>query len=390
MPRLKLLAALAIEDEPTFGLMLRKLTDLPSQLGERELDTLPQMMLVSDLLRCLREQTPRPQLSIFLEEGVNQRQGHSRLLFHLANASERTASEANTTSEANLPSPTKSSSYPSHPVMVPPHLRDLLLQHGLNSGNASPLQNSGLVVGLALRKDLQPAQIETLITSLNVPTKEQLMADLELEKQKARDVLDKIFPSTVVQQLEDGASAIYDYYPSTTILFSDMVGFTTMSKDMDARELVTFIDDVFGRMDRLCEKHGVEKIKTIGDAYMAAAGVPMACDDHAARIANLAMDILELYREIARADGADKLNARIGIHSGPVVGGVIGLNKFAFDLWGDTVNVASRMESTGIPGEIQVSVATRELLPENFITHIRGHVAMKGHSSIETFLLRGR
>ena len=374
MPRLTLLAALAIEEETSFALMLRKLTDLPRQLQERELDTLPQLMLVSDLVRCLREQLPRPQVSIFLEEGVAQRRGHSRLLFHLA----------------SLPPEEPGNQGEPEALTVPPHLRELLEQHQLPQGAASPLQAGGIAVVVPLRQPLAPPQIEALITALNVPTKERLMADLELEKQKARDVLDKIFPSTVVQQLEDGASAIYDYYPTTTILFSDMVGFTTMSKDMDARELVTFIDDVFGRMDRLCEKHGVEKIKTIGDAYMAAAGVPLPCDDHAARVADLAMDILELYRELSMGDGASALNARIGIHSGPVVGGVIGLNKFAFDLWGDTVNVASRMESTGIPGEIQVSVATRELLPANFITHIRGHVAMKGHSSIETFLLRGR
>ena len=370
MPRLRLLAALPIEDEPTFGLILRKLTDLPRLLQERSLDTLPQMMLVSDLLRSLREQSPRPQLSVFLEEGVAQRRGQARLLFHLADA--RGEEEGG------------------EPMVAPSHLRGLLAQHRLDPNTASLPQHNALVVEVPLRQRLQPEQIDRVSDALNVPTKERLMADLEMEKQKARDVLDKIFPSTVVQQLEDGASAIYDYYPHTTILFSDMVGFTTLSKDMDARELVTFIDDVFGRMDQLCEKHGVEKIKTIGDAYMAAAGVPVACDDHATRIANLAMDILELYQELSSRDGASALNARIGIHSGPVVGGVIGMSKFAFDLWGDTVNVASRMESTGIPGEVQLSINTRELLPANFITHIRGHVAMKGHSSIETFLLRGR
>ena len=377
MPRLKLLATLAIEDESTFALMLRKLTELPRQLQERELDTLPQMMLVSDLLRCLREQSDRPQLSIFLEDGVAHRRGHSRLLFHLANSS---AAHADADANTN----------PATPLAVPAHLHDLLTQHRLEPSAASPLHNSGLVITVPLRATLLPDQMQTLITALNVPTKERLMADLELAKQKARNVLDKIFPSTVVQQLEDGASAIYDYYPSTTILFSDMVGFTSLSKDMDARELVTFIDTIFGRMDRLCDKHGVEKIKTIGDAYMAAAGVPVACEDHAARIAHLAMDFLELYQEIAIGEGTSRLNTRIGIHSGPVVGGVIGLNKFAFDLWGDTVNIASRMESTGIPGEIQMSIATRNLLPNHFVTHIRGHVAMKGHSSIETFLLRGR
>lgn len=374
MPRLKLLAALAIEDDAAFSLMLRKLTDLPAQLLAREIDTLPQLMLVSDLLRCLREQTSQPHLSIFFEEGAAQRRSSSNLLFHLAGA------------DPSLDEDTEQTQL----VTIPQHLRELLKLYGLAQTSSTPFQDNSVVVTVPLRNSLTQNQIETITTALNIPTKDRLMADLEREKQKARGVLDKIFPSTIVRQLEDGASAIYDYYPSTTILFSDMVGFTTMSKDMDARELVTFIDDVFGRVDRLCEKHGVEKIKTIGDAYMAAAGVPTACSDHAARVANLAMDILDLYNEISTNHPTGKLDARIGIHSGPVVGGVIGLSKFTFDLWGDAVNVASRMESTGIPGEIQLSLATRELLPPNFVTHIRGHVAMKGHSSIETFLLRGR
>jgi class 3 adenylate cyclase len=373
MPRLKLLAAIAIEEEATFSLILQKFTELPQQLQARGLDTLPQLMLVSDLLRCLRDQFTHPQVSIFLEEGIALRRGTCRLLFHLASAT--VTEEENQQGEQ---------------MIIPNYLQDLLALHQVDPSPYRLFQDNSVVVCLPLHKSLDQDQIRSLTVNLNVPTRERLMADLELEKQKARGVLDKIFPSSVVRQLENGASAIYDYYPSTTILFSDMVGFTTMSKDMDARELVTFIDDVFGRIDRLCIKHGVEKIKTIGDAYMAAAGVPISCEDHAARIAHLAMDILELYQELSARETSGALNARIGIHSGPVVGGVIGLNKFTFDLWGDTVNVASRMESTGIPGEIQLSACTRELLPANFIAHIRGHVAMKGHSSIETFLLRGR
>lgn len=370
MPRLKLLAGLTIEDEESFSLLLQKLSDLPAQLGEREINALPQIMLVTDLLRCLREQQPQPQLSIFLEEGVALRHGRCRLLFHLSGAGAPASSA----------------------MVVPPYLQELLRRHDPGSGCAIPLppDQSAVVVALPLGRTPEPQRLEAVIAALNVPTRERLMADLEQEKQRARDVLHKIFPSSVVKQLEAGANAIYDYYPTTTILFSDMVGFTSMSKNMDARELVTFIDSIFQRMDRLCLRHGVEKIKTIGDAYMAAAGVPSACSDHAERIAHLAMDIQELHRDLICSYASGGLDARIGIHSGPVVAGVIGLNKFAFDLWGDTVNVASRMESTGIPGEIQISIATRELLPANFITHIRGHVAMKGHSSIETFLLRGR
>lgn len=360
MPRLELLATLAINDESSFELLLSKLSDLPSLLGEREIDLLPQLMLVTDLLRDMRRQNADPQLSIFLEHAPESRRHRCQLLLHI-----------------NTPH--------ADAISIPGHLRSLLAHHH------SPLdREAAAVVRVALHRPPHPEELEALIAALNMPTRERLMADLELEKKKARDVLHKIFPASVVQQLEEGVNTIYDYYPSTTILFSDMVGFTNMSKNMDARELVTFIDDVFQRIDHLCMRHGVEKIKTIGDSYMAAAGVPHACHDHATRIANLAMDIQALHHELSRSEGASNLNVRIGIHSGPVVAGVIGLNKFSFDLWGDTVNVASRMESTGIPGEIQISIATRELLPANFITHIRGHVAMKGHSSIETFLLRGR
>ena len=370
MPRLELLASLAIDDEASFELLLSKLSGLPRSLQERDIDLLPPILLITDLLRCLRRQSITPQLSIFLERMAQSRAAPGQLLFHISTAAEAAVFVA---------------------ASIPEHLRALLELHRPRSATAFPAEDSDtLVVALPLRRIPEPERLEALIATLNLPTKERLMADLEREKQKARDVLHKIFPSSVVQQLEDGANAIYDYYPATTILFSDMVGFTTLSKDMDARELVTFIDDVFQRIDRMCMQHGVEKIKTIGDSYMAAAGVPTTCSDHAERIAHLAIDIQELHRELSRGIGTGRLDARIGIHSGPVVAGVIGLNKFSFDLWSDTVNVASRMESTGIPGEIQISVATRELLPTNFITHIRGHVAMKGHSSIETFLLRGR
>lgn len=361
MPRLTLLATLDLESEGSFQLLLNKLSDLPRHLGAREIDVLPPIMLVTDLVRYLREQQQQPQLTIALQEQVSQKRGDSRLLFQLNREAQAEA------------------------VQLPAALEQLLDEHRPDDG-----EPSSWAVALPLQQSLEPARLEALIAALNTRSREQLMSELQQEKQKARDVLYKIFPGSIVEQLEEGATAIYNYYPSTTVLFSDMVGFTNMSKNMDARELVTFIDDVFQRIDRLCERHGVEKIKTIGDAYMAAAGVPNGCDDHAERVANLAMDIQELHRDLASADGASQLNARIGIHSGPVVGGVIGLTKFTFDLWGDTVNVASRMESTGIPGEIQVSIATRNLLPARYITHIRGHVAMKGHDSIETFLLRGR
>jgi class 3 adenylate cyclase len=370
MPHLTRLAAIPIEDTACFELLSLKLSKLPAQLGEREANLYPAIMLITDLLRSFRRAGCTPSITFLLEQSAQYGQAHSRLLIAL-DAGGRTD-----------PS--------SDPPELPSHLRSLISTYSSSPLPMTAAEAGTTVLALPLKKTPDSERVEVLIKSLNQPTREQLMADLEREKQKAKDVLHKIFPASVVEQLENGVTTIYDYYPSTSILFSDMVGFTTLSKGMDARELVTFIDSVFQQIDQLCIKHGVEKIKTIGDSYMAAAGLPQPCDNHAERIANLAMDIQELHRDLSnRSDGVN-LDARIGIHSGPVVAGVIGMNKFAFDLWGDTVNVASRMESTGIPGEIQVSIATRELLPANFITHIRGHVAMKGHSSIETFLLRGR
>ena len=370
MPHLKRLAAIPIEDTASFELLIKKLSNLPAQLGEREADLYPAIMLITDLLRTFQRADCRPSISILLEQSGRNGSSRCRLLVALD-------PDALEDCHGGIPE-------------VPSHLQPLIS----NYSSASPLPlaaaESTTVLALPLKRQPANERVEAVIKSLNEPTREQLMADLEREKQKAKDVLHKIFPASVVEQLENGVTTIYDYYPSITILFSDMVGFTTLSKGMDARELVTFIDSMFQQIDQLCIKHGVEKIKTIGDSYMAAAGLPEPCDNHAERIANLAMDIQELHRDLHnRSDGLN-LDARIGIHSGPVVAGVIGMNKFAFDLWGDTVNVASRMESTGIPGEIQLSNATRVLLPANFITHIRGHVAMKGHSSIETFLLRGR
>jgi class 3 adenylate cyclase len=365
MPRLELLASLSIDGEATFELLVKKLSEIPILLKEQELDLLPIMMLATDLLRHYRHEQQQVQLSFFLERLSKQKRSSSQLLLHVSSSAD-------------------------NPVSPPHLLQKLLEQYAPKIDDDIKDNLGGSLIAAPLRKRPDQSTLESIIGMLNMPTKERLMSDLQAEKQKARDVLHKIFPDSVVRQLEAGQSAIYDYYPSTTILFSDMVGFTSLSKGMDARELVTFIDDIFQRIDQLCIKHGVEKIKTIGDSYMAAAGVPNSCDDHAERVANLAFDIQELHRGLAVSnDSGQQLDARIGIHSGPVVAGVIGLNKFSFDLWGDTVNVASRMESTGIPGEIQISIATRELLPDRFISHIRGHVAMKGHSSIETFLLRG-
>ena len=169
-------------------------------------------------------------------------------------------------------------------------------------------------------------------------------------------------------------------------MFCDLVGFITISQELPADRVVDFLGQTFAAFDRLAAEHGVEKIKTIGDAYMAAAGIPEAQADHAPRIAALALSMLDAVTTIAAATNIG-LKARIGMHSGPIIAGVIGTHKFAYDIWGDTVNTASRMESHSLPGRIQVSAATRELLGARFEFEPRGSIEVKGKGPMETYFL---
>jgi adenylate cyclase len=172
------------------------------------------------------------------------------------------------------------------------------------------------------------------------------------------------------------------------VLFADLVGFTELSRKLRAGDVVDLLNDLFSRFDSLAERHGAERIKTIGDAYMAAAGLSDNRGDHVASIADLALDMRKAFGEFCRhRDLALKL--RIGVHSGEVVAGVIGKQKFAYDLWGDTVNVASRMESNGVPGEIQISAETRQLLSAHYRAVPRGEIEVKGHLPRMTYLLQG-
>ncbi|KPQ33332.1 MAG: adenylate cyclase, family 3 [Phormidium sp. OSCR] len=212
---------------------------------------------------------------------------------------------------------------------------------------------------------------------------------LKLEQLKTERLLLNILPVSIANQLKDTPTTIAEHYESVTILFADIVGFTKLSSEISATELVKLLNYIFSAFDQLSERYELEKIKTIGDAYMAAGGLPIPRLDHAEAIADMALDMQQVITELNRQANS-RLDIRIGIHSGPVVAGVIGLKKFVYDLWGDTVNTASRMESHGLAGKIQVSQQTYQLLKSRFILTKRGSMAIKGKGNMTTYLLLGR
>jgi len=218
---------------------------------------------------------------------------------------------------------------------------------------------------------------------------ERSLADLRREQAKSERLLLNILPAKIVERLKENHETIADSFTSATVLFADLCGFTEFSQHVDPQHLVEMLDEIFSTFDHLAAAHGVEKIKTIGDAYMAVAGLPVPRDDHAEAVAAMALGMLEGFRGVMRARSL-AMQVRIGIHSGPVVGGVIGRHKFIYDLWGDTVNMASRMESHGEPSRVHVSQATRDLLEGRFRFAERGEIKVKGKGTQTTYFLLGR
>lgn len=213
-------------------------------------------------------------------------------------------------------------------------------------------------------------------------------AALELEQERSERLLLNVLPEPVAERLKEREEVIADEFAEATVLFADLVGFTELAERMPADELVSLLDRVFARWDVLAAERGVEKIKTIGDAYMAAAGVPVPRPDHAEAIASLALAMAADVEGSADVLGAP-LAVRIGIDTGPVVAGVIGRSKFIYDLWGDTVNTASRMESHGVPGSIQVTARARQHLLPGFELSRRGTIDVKGKGQMDCYLLLG-
>ena len=213
-------------------------------------------------------------------------------------------------------------------------------------------------------------------------------AKLREEHKKSELILSNIFPRRIVERLKNGEVMIADRYLETTLLFSDMVGFTDLTRIMAPSDLVQLLDRLITGFDQLSERLHTEKIKTIGDAYLVVSGMPEENSDHALDICSMALGMQRFVQEFNQREGL-ALQIRVGIHSGQVIGGVIGPKKFTFDLWGDTVNMASRLETTGLPGRIQVSQTTYELTKERFSFEAREPIEIKGFGRTQTYFLVG-
>jgi class 3 adenylate cyclase len=209
------------------------------------------------------------------------------------------------------------------------------------------------------------------------------------EQERSEGLLLNILPSPIAARLKQGEQVIADRFPEVTVLFADLVDFTRSSDRSSPERVVRVLDDLFTAFDRLARRHGLEKIKTVGDAYVAAGGLPTPRPDHAQAVAEMA---LALREEVGRHRDptGQPLAIRIGIDTGPVVAGVIGTSKFSYDLWGDTVNTASRMEATGVAGRIQVTHRTYRRLRDGYRLERRGSIQVKGKGELVTWFLLGR
>ena len=252
-------------------------------------------------------------------------------------------------------------------------------------------------------RSILPAWFESTMVALNVTVagavvfgllaqfvrqREVALAAMRVEQDRAENLLLNILPRSIADKLKADTATIADQFAAASILFADVVDFTPLSERLQPAEVVGILDHLFTHFDLLAERYEVEKIKTIGDCYMVAAGVPTPRADHARVMALMALDMREAMHA---QDGVGHLGLeiRIGLNSGPVVAGVIGRKRFLYDLWGDAVNTASRMESHGTGGQIQVTRATYELLRDEFELEPRGTVAIKGKGEVETWYLLG-
>jgi guanylate cyclase len=251
----------------------------------------------------------------------------------------------------------------------------------------SPLPGWFTTTMLALNIAVGGTVVFTLLAVFARQRRDALAA-LRLEQAKAENLLLNILPRSIADRLKAQTQPIADQFGSASILFADVVDFTPWSERLPPAEVVGYLDHLFSHFDDLTERYGLEKIKTIGDCYMVAAGVPTPRQDHARALALMALEMLEAMHS---TDGVGHLGLelRVGINSGPVVAGVIGRKRFLYDLWGDAVNTASRMESHGTAGRIQITRATYDLLADEFECEPRGTISVKGKGEIEVWYLIG-
>jgi class 3 adenylate cyclase len=212
---------------------------------------------------------------------------------------------------------------------------------------------------------------------------------LEAERARSDGLLRNMLPASIAERLKQRQEVIADASPQVTVLFADIVDFTAHAAHSPPAATVTLLNELFSQFDALTETRGLEKIKTVGDAYMVAGGLPDPMPDHAGAVAELALEMLHVAAGRSLPEGGP-VQLRIGLDSGPVVAGVIGRRRFSYDLWGDTVNTASRMQTSGIPGCIQVTERTRDLLGERYLFRERGRIQVKGKGQMRTYFLSGR
>ena len=234
-----------------------------------------------------------------------------------------------------------------------------------------------------------PSAIAILITLYFVEEKNSAQELLKIEQEKSERLLLNVLPKEIAGILKDENRTIADRFDAVSVLFADIVGFTPLSAELDPVEMVNLLNEVFSYFDTLVARYGLEKIRTIGDNYMVASGIPTPRADHAQALANLALEMRDFMGHIGNPH-ADRLQFRIGVNYGPAVAGVIGQEKFHYDVWGDAVNVAARMESQGRPGMIQITDAMAQLLKDDFICEPRGTIEIKGKGEMQTWFLVGR
>jgi len=263
---------------------------------------------------------------------------------------------------------------------------DLGVQDGPLFGGAfsGPFEDNLLHLRL-----LNVAALVAFIGHLGRRTTLEAEQTIERERDRSESLLLNILPEPIAARLKESPSVIANGHEGVSVLFADIANFTKMCDALSPRDLVDLLNRVFTQIDNVMRKNGIEKIKTIGDAYMAAAGVPVRTRGHAERMADAALEVSTAMEAFVGPKG-ERISLRMGISSGPAIAGVIGVHKFAYDLWGDTVNAASRMESHGETGRIQVTGATYELLKETHRFHERGAIEVKGKGVMRTWWLVGK